>query len=104
MQQVTLDEAKEKLGDLIEAASRGEEVVISGGAQVVRIVLHQAESDEPKKARRAGSLEGLLIVPPDFNEPMEHFKEYLSRNTYEVLARHARVAQSGFVGGQGGTA
>lgn len=77
MRQVTLDEAKERLGDLIEAASRGEEVVISGGAQVVRIVLHQAQSNgEAEPKRGFGSMPG-LVVPPDFNEPLEDFKEYM---------------------------
>lgn len=78
MQSVTLDEARERLGELFAAASSGEEVLIRDGAQSVQLVPRVgASSGEPKKARRAGSLEGLLVVPPDFDEPLDDFKEYM---------------------------
>jgi antitoxin (DNA-binding transcriptional repressor) of toxin-antitoxin stability system len=77
MQRVSVDEAQVQLRDLIAAARRGEEVVISDGTNAVQLVARVAPDEgEPKKARRAGSLQGLLVVPDDFNEPLEDFKEY----------------------------
>jgi prevent-host-death family protein len=66
MQQVTIHAAKTNLSKLIEAALRGEEVVIAKGSKpVVRLV------PVVKGAFKVGLLKGKLGTGPDFFEPME---------------------------------
>lgn len=63
---VTVHTAKTQLSKLIEAALRGEEVVIARGKDpVVRLV----PVEKPKFA--FGLLEGEVATIPDFLEPME---------------------------------
>lgn len=71
MQQITLTEASQHLSDLIEAALRGEEIVITKDEQpVVKLVPF-------KRGRRAGSAKGLIEISDDFDEPLEDFKDYM---------------------------
>jgi len=65
--QVTVHAAKTQLSKLIEAALRGEEVIIARGSEpVVRLVAI------PKTAFRIGLLEGQVTGPgPDFFEPLD---------------------------------
>jgi len=66
MQQVTIHAAKTHLSKLIEAALRGEEVVIAKGRKpVVRLV------PVVQGAFKVGLLKGKLGAGPDFFEPME---------------------------------
>ncbi len=73
MQRVSIEEAKTNLPELIEAAVKGEGVVIAeGGGRSVRLV-----PVPPAKARpRFGSAEGLVQMSEDFEEPLEDFEEY----------------------------
>ena len=67
MQQVTLDHAKERLGDLIEAAVKGDEVVITKGDRpVVKLVPVAGTKAQPK----FGSAKGLITMSDDFDEPV----------------------------------
>lgn len=71
--QVQLDEAKVRLRDLIEAAIRGEHVVILRENQaVVRLV----PVELPKRRAQFGSAKGLVTVAADFDAPLEDFSEY----------------------------
>lgn len=73
MQQVTLDEAKARLVDLLEAAAAGEEVYITKDEEMsVQLVPRPAR----KRKRRFGSAKGLISMAPDFDAPLEDFKEY----------------------------
>lgn len=73
MTQVTLDEAKEQLPALIEAALGGEEVLITRNGHSVRLV-----PCEEKPRRKAGSAKGLITyIADDFDAPLEDFKEYM---------------------------
>jgi antitoxin (DNA-binding transcriptional repressor) of toxin-antitoxin stability system len=69
-------EAKTKLDDLIEAALRGEDVLITArnerGERTVRIVA--IPDKEPR--RKAGSLKGKIWMSDDFDEPLDDFKDY----------------------------
>lgn len=73
MQTVTLDKAKTDLADLIEAAVSGEEIFIQQNeglsVQLVPRVIH-------KRTRQFGSGKGLISMAPNFDEPLEEFKEY----------------------------
>lgn len=74
MQQINLAEASQHLPDLIEAALRGEEIVITKDEQpVVKLV-----PVLPVKRRRLfGSAKGLITISDDFDEPLEDFKDYM---------------------------
>ncbi len=66
MQQVNLDEAKTHLTDLIEAAIKGEEVVITkGGQPVVKLVPVSQTKSHPQ----FGSAKGLISRSDDFDCP-----------------------------------
>jgi antitoxin (DNA-binding transcriptional repressor) of toxin-antitoxin stability system len=74
MQTLTLDEAKTRLADLMEAAAAGEEVFIRKdedfSVQLVPRVLK-------RRKRQFGSARGLIEMAPDFDELLEDFNEYM---------------------------
>ena len=73
MQQVTLDEAKTHLVDLIEAAVAGEQVFITRDEGItVQLVPHIVK----RRKRQFGSAKGLIAMAPDFDAPLDEFKEY----------------------------
>ena len=75
MQRVTLDEARECLLDLVDAAVAGEEVLIAKDAErAVQLV----PRDTTPGRRRFGSARGLIEMAPDFDEPLEDFREYMA--------------------------
>jgi antitoxin (DNA-binding transcriptional repressor) of toxin-antitoxin stability system len=73
MFQVNAEEAKNRLPALIEAALRGETVVIADDdehqVQLVPIVVG-------KHVRHAGSAKGTLTVGDDFEDPLPDFEAY----------------------------
>jgi antitoxin (DNA-binding transcriptional repressor) of toxin-antitoxin stability system len=74
MQTMTLDEAKTHLVDLIEAAAAGEEVFIKKNEDLaVQLVPRSVK----RRKRQFGSAKGLISMAPDFDEPLEEFKEYM---------------------------
>ena len=74
MHQVDLDEAKSHLPDLVEAAIKGEEVVITKDDQpVVKLVPIVLTKPRPQ----FGSAKGLITMSEDFDEPLEDFDEYM---------------------------
>lgn len=73
MHQVTIEEAKDHLPDLIDAAVKGEEIVITKDDQHhVRLVPIQKIKPLPK----FGSGKGLITMSDDFDEPLKDFEEY----------------------------
>lgn len=73
VQRVGLEEAMTHLLDLINAAMRGEDVVIvKDESSMVRLVPMPSKPD-----RRAGSAKGMIKMPDDFDEPLEDFAEYM---------------------------
>jgi prevent-host-death family protein len=76
MQQVDLNEAKTRLTDLIEEAIKGEEVVITKNDQpMVKLVPISQVSPRPQ----FGGAKVLITMSEDFDEPIEHFKDYVMR-------------------------
>ncbi len=74
MRQVTLDEAKVNLADLVEAAVRGEEVFIVKDEQhTVRLVPRTIR----KRSRTFGSAKGFITMAEDFDAELPDFKEYM---------------------------
>lgn len=76
MRNVTVEEAKSELTELIHRLAPGEEVVITENDQpVARLVASSARRREP---RRPGTLKGtVLYMAPDFDEPLDEFAEYM---------------------------
>lgn len=67
MQDISPDEAKARLGELIDAALRGERIVIArDDQQAVQLV----PVTPPRRARKAGSAKGLIVIREDFDEPL----------------------------------
>ena len=70
---VNYEDVKNKITDLIEAAMRGDNVMITkNGRQIIQLV--------PMKAARKpkfGSAKGKIKFAPDFNAPLADFNEYM---------------------------
>ncbi len=75
MSTVTIEEAQAKLSDLIHQLTPDQEVVITENDQpVARLIATTAR----KPARKLGTLKGtVLYMAPDFDAPLEDFKEYM---------------------------
>ncbi len=75
MQIVTIHQAKTQLSKLIQAAARGEDVVIARGrVPLVRLV--QFKSDTTK--RKLGFAKGKVRMAPDFDAPLDDFADYMT--------------------------
>jgi antitoxin (DNA-binding transcriptional repressor) of toxin-antitoxin stability system len=73
MHQVSIEEAKTTLPDLIDAAVGGDEVFIAKDAQhLVKLVPVTVEKPLPQ----FGSAKGLITIADDFDKPLEDFAEY----------------------------
>jgi prevent-host-death family protein len=76
MSTVTLEDAQARLGELIAKLAPGEEVIITRDEKpVARLVAQPPPTAEP---RRPGTLKGtVLYMAPDFDAPLEEFREYM---------------------------
>lgn len=73
MEPVNIAEAKARLAELIEAALRGEDVVISRRNQpVVRLVA----VDESRRKPVFGRYRGRIRLAEDFDAPLPDFEDY----------------------------
>jgi antitoxin (DNA-binding transcriptional repressor) of toxin-antitoxin stability system len=75
MAAITLEEAQAHLKDIIAGASPGEELVITEDQKIVaRLIIAPPHESKPRKP---GTLKGtVLYMAPDFDAPLEEFKEY----------------------------
>ena len=72
---VTIQEAQAGLSDLIHKLVPGEEVVITENDQpVAKLARTELKKQWPCKA---GSGKGKIWMAPDFDAPLEAFKEYM---------------------------
>ncbi len=72
MQNIDINQAKQRLIELIEQAIGGDEVIITkSGQPIVKIVAIT------KHKRHFGSASGLIKMTDDFDEPLEGFQEYM---------------------------
>lgn len=70
---VNYDDVKTQIAELIEAAMRGDKVVITkNGRQIIQLV--PMNSPRPRKF---GSAIGKIKFAPDFNAPLADFSEYM---------------------------
>ena len=77
MMTVSIQEAQAKLSELIQDLLPGDEVIITDNEQpVARLVSLASQPQRPP--RRLGTLQGtVLYMAPDFDAPLEDFKEYM---------------------------
>jgi antitoxin (DNA-binding transcriptional repressor) of toxin-antitoxin stability system len=76
MSTVTLEEAQSHLAQLIEQLQPGEEILITRDQKPVARLI--AESQPRQQPRRLGTMKGTVLhVAPDFDAPLEDFKEYM---------------------------
>jgi antitoxin (DNA-binding transcriptional repressor) of toxin-antitoxin stability system len=75
MPKVTLQEAQAGLSELIHQLIPGQELVITENDEpVAKLVRLAPRTREP---RQAGSANGKIWMAPDFDAPLEEFKEYM---------------------------
>lgn len=75
MSMVTIQEAQAKLTDLIHDLAPGAEIVIvENSLPVAKLTRTDATAQWPCKA---GSAKGKIHIAPDFDEPLEEFREYM---------------------------
>lgn len=74
---VTLEEAQEKLPQLIENAIPGEEIIVMRNNITIARIQPISETDH-KKPRQPGSAKDKLIyMADDFEAPIEDFADYM---------------------------
>jgi prevent-host-death family protein len=75
MLHMTPDEAKRHLEELIEAAMRGEQVVIANDDQhAVRLI--PVTPSPSTHTRQAGTARGMMVIAADFDSPLADLDDY----------------------------
>jgi prevent-host-death family protein len=74
MYQIDINQVKNQLEGLFQAALNGDEVIITQNSQPVLKLISVIKS--PKR-RHSGSAKGLISMSPDFDEPLDDFAEYM---------------------------
>lgn len=77
MYQVTPDEAKAQLNDLIQAALAGEAVFITQDAEHKVQLVPVTPITQTKRDRVAGTGKGTFTMSEDFDAPLPDFEEYM---------------------------
>ncbi len=72
---ITVEEAQERLKEVIRKLTPGEEIVITDNQRPVAKLIGErsARPTRPAPGEGKGSI---LYMAPDFDEPMEEFEEY----------------------------
>jgi antitoxin (DNA-binding transcriptional repressor) of toxin-antitoxin stability system len=74
MKEVTVEQATGMLGDLVDAAIGGEDVLlVHNGHGTVRLVPVPPSEGRPQ----FGSAKGMITMSDDFDAPLEDFREYM---------------------------
>ena len=74
VQELGAFEAKTHLSRLLDAVEKGEKIYITRrGKRVAQL----APAEEPKKAKFGCAKSKGFYMSPDFDEPLEDFKEYM---------------------------
>ena len=77
MTNVSIEEAQARLPELVHSLTPGDEVIIvENDRPVARVVPATGQPRRPP--RRPGTLRGtVLYMAPDFDAPLEDFKDYM---------------------------
>ncbi len=74
---VTMEEAQAKLPELLANLESGDELIITQNHQPVKR-LTVSEPAKQLQPRKPGTLRGtVLYIAPDFDAPLDEFKEYM---------------------------
>ncbi len=73
---VTLEEAAANLEQLINGLARGDEVVITNNQRVVAKLTTENSPKTPRPPPGFGK-DSILYIAPDFDAPLDEFKEYM---------------------------
>jgi len=65
--QVSVEEAKAQLNQLLDRVAAGEEITIEEGGKPRARLVPPVEKPRPRKL---GSAKGEFVVPPDFDDPL----------------------------------
>ena len=77
MSTISLSELETSLAEVVHGLMPGKEVVITEGNRPIARLL-PAEPVADLQPRTPGTLKGtVLYMAPDFNEPLDDFKEYM---------------------------
>ncbi|MEX0865749.1 MAG: hypothetical protein WD030_00220 [Pirellulales bacterium] len=76
MTTITLQEAQNKLAELIQQLAPGEELLITDDGQPIAQVKKAMQVAEPSKAGCYQKAE--FWMAPDFDAPLDDFKEYMA--------------------------
>jgi len=77
MSTVSIQQAQSELSSLIHKLCPGDEVIITENDQPVARLIPAADPPQ-KKPRQPGTLRGsVLYMAPDFDAPLDDFKEYM---------------------------
>lgn len=76
MQKVSVSEASKDLLKLIEAAIKGEEIVITKDEEPIAKLVPVPPIKKTWPAK-AGSAKGMVTIAEDFDEPIADFEDYL---------------------------
>ncbi len=79
MSTITLEEAGSQLARLVQQINEsGEDIVLTQGDKPVALLVPVPTAPPARRApREPGSAKGLIEIPPDFDEPLEDFAEYM---------------------------
>jgi antitoxin (DNA-binding transcriptional repressor) of toxin-antitoxin stability system len=73
---ISLEDAQSRLGEVIRDLAPGEEVLITENEKPIARLVAEPIAELPK--RRLGTQRGsVLYMAPDFDAPLEDFKEYM---------------------------
>lgn len=82
MYTVKLDEAPRQLRSLIDAAIRGEVVLITtDNHETIQLIPVKRAT----QLRAFGSAKGLIHMDDDFDAPLDDFREYMARKSFSTL-------------------
>jgi len=77
MTQVTLPEAQQRLPELLAAAEAGESVEIqTENGRTFRLIANRPRPPVTG-VPRAGRWQGRIVIPDDFDAPLEELREYM---------------------------
>lgn len=77
MAPVTLEEAAQRLPELVSAVTSGEEVTLTRNGHPVAKLVAVPPSASPQALRPLDTAKGLIVVPDDFKAPLEDFAVYM---------------------------
>jgi antitoxin (DNA-binding transcriptional repressor) of toxin-antitoxin stability system len=79
---LTIEEAQSKLREIIGHLAPGDEIVITDNEQAVAKLVSEPAKSVKRTRPGPGLCKGIITyMAPDFNAPLEDFKEYIGTDT-----------------------